>query len=108
MFLHPPDVTESTYELSVDHTPQQGMSLPLNVSPSVATPTDSQKGPHSEPALGVFGRSMWECTRLWGSVHLGRVCMYECTCLWGSVLVGSVCMNELSQYGVCMCVDHRS
>ena len=73
VFLHPPDVTESTYELSVDHTPQQGMSLPLNVPPSVATPTDSQNGPHSEPALGVFGRAMWACTCLWRSVHEGGV-----------------------------------
>ena len=77
VFLHPPDVTESTYELSVDHTPQQGMSLPLNVPPSVATPTDSQKGPHSEPALGVFGRAMWVCTCLWGGgVHVGMLSVY--------------------------------
>ena len=75
VFLHPPDVTESTYELSVDHTHQQGMSLPLNVPPSVTTPTDSQKGPHSEPALGVFGRAMCKSVPACGGCACG-VCMY--------------------------------
>ena len=81
VFLHPTDVSESTYELSVDHTHQQGMSLPLNVPSGVATPTVSQKGPHSEPVLGVFGRAgqCGSAPASWGVCMFG--CMYICRSL---------------------------